>query len=112
MKFRQAAFPLSWVWSSPFVRWQGSLADVSSIDVAAAVTANAMAARSIDTQPIDHLMPGQTIPQRSSYYAGPCLAAAAQAQAGGNRSTLIVTTDRTSNGRKRGARWRVQPRGT
>lgn len=124
MKFRQAAFPLSWMWCSPFVRWQGSLADVSSIDLAAAVTTDAMAARSIDTQSIDHLVLGQTIPQRNSFYAAPWLAArlgmpgvsgplvsqacatsvaciaaaAAQAEAGGNPSTLIVTTDRTSNG--------------
>jgi len=32
MKFVNVAAPVGAVWSSPFVRWQGSLADVSSVD--------------------------------------------------------------------------------
>ena len=39
MKFERAALSAGHLWSSPFVRWQGSLADVSSLDLAVAVTA-------------------------------------------------------------------------
>lgn len=124
MKFTRAAFPLSWMWSSPFVRWQGSLADVSSIDLAAMVTKDALASRLIDPASIGQLVLGQTIPQRNSFYAAPWLAsrlnmpavsgplvaqacatsvacvasAASQAEAGVTDAALIVTTDRTSNG--------------
>jgi acetyl-CoA C-acetyltransferase len=111
------------VWSSPFVRWQGALADISSIDLAAVVTARALADRSIDVGIIDELVLGITIPQPGSFFGPPTLAAQlgipavtgpmiAQACATGVAALhaaaatvatsggveLVVTTDRTSNG--------------
>ncbi len=124
MKFTRAALPVRHLWSSPFVRWQGALADVSSLDLAHAVTRDALAQRRADLARITQLVLGTTIPQPGSFYAVPWLAARlgmegltgshlsqacatsvacvmsaallveAQAQA----CSLVVTTDRTSNG--------------
>lgn len=124
MKFTQAAIPVRYLWSSPFVRWQGVLADVSSLDLAHAVTRDALAQRGADLSRITQLVLGTTIPQPGSFYAVPWLAArlgmegltgphlsqacatsvacvmsaalSVQAQAGA--CSLVVTTDRTSNG--------------
>ena len=124
MRFEQAAIPLPLLWSSPFVRWQGSLADVSSLDLAAAVTGDALTERQVDRAAIDRVVLGMTIPQANSFYAAPwlaarlglpdvsgplvaqacatsvaCLAAAAaDVEADAEALPLVVTTDRTSNG--------------
>jgi acetyl-CoA acetyltransferase len=124
MKFEQAAFPLRLLWSSPFARWQGTLSDVSSLDLAAAVTADVLAQRQVDLASIDRLVVGQTIPQQHSFYAVPWLAsrlglpgvsgpmvsqacatsvaclvaAAAQVELETDAMPLVVATDRTSNG--------------
>ena len=73
-KFDRAAFSARHLWSSPFVRWQGRLAEVSSLDVAVAVTRDALAQRGTDLQRIDQLVLGTTIPQLRSFYAVPWLA--------------------------------------
>ena len=124
MKFSDAAVPSTALWSSPFVRWQGALADVSSTDLAVAVTASALARRGIDAEALDGLVTGQTVPQPGSFYLAPWLAsrlslntltgpsiaqacatsvacmvaAAAQVERDGGGAQLVVTTDRTSNG--------------
>ena len=43
MRYQDVAIPLGHAWSSPFVKWQGTLAEVHSIDLAAAVTGRALA---------------------------------------------------------------------
>jgi acetyl-CoA C-acetyltransferase len=124
MKFENAAIPVRHLWSSPFVRWQGSLADVSSLDLAHAVTRDAIAQRGVDTSSIAQFVLGTTIPQPVSFYAAPwlaarlgmegitgphisqacatsvaCVMAAAMAvEADSSCSSLVVATDRTSNG--------------
>jgi len=124
LKFERAAFSLDHAWSSPFVRWQGSLADVSSLEVAVAVTSDALAQREVDRRAIDQVIFGSTIPQASSFYAAPwiatqlgldgvsgphiaqacatsvaCLvAAAASVEADAGALPLVIVTDRTSNG--------------
>jgi acetyl-CoA C-acetyltransferase len=124
MRFDTAALSPELLWSSPFVRWQGSLADVTSTDLAVAVTSSALAARSVDTAGIGGLVVGQTIPQPNSFYLAPwlasriglpgmtgphiaqacatsvaCIVAAAQnIEQGAGGAELVVTTDRTSNG--------------
>jgi acetyl-CoA C-acetyltransferase len=124
MKFERAALSGRHLWSSPFVRWQGRLADVSSLDVAVAVTRDALARRKTDLTQIDQLVLGTTIPQPRSFYAAPwvaarlgmpgvsgphvaqacatsvaCVVAAAmQAETGAISCSLVVTADRTSNG--------------
>ncbi len=124
MKFARAAIPVRHLWSSPFVRWQGALADVSSLDLAHAVTRDALVQRGADLTRIRQLVLGTTIPQPSSFYAVPwlaarlgmegltgphlsqacatsvaCVLAAAQSvEVQVDTCSLVVTTDRTSNG--------------
>ena len=124
MKFDRTALSVRHLWSSPFVRWQGRLADVSSLDVAVAVTRDALAQRETDLTQIDQLVLGTTVPQPRSFYAAPwigarlgmpgvtgphvaqacatsvaCIvAAAAQVELAASACSLVVTADRTSNG--------------
>jgi acetyl-CoA acetyltransferase len=124
MKFENVVIPVDQIWSSPFVRWQGSLADVSSIDVAVAVTRDALVARRVDPDEIDGLVVGTTTPQQNCFYAAPWIAsqlgapgltgpviaqacatsvaslasAATQIELEGSGTKLVVATDRTSNG--------------
>jgi acetyl-CoA C-acetyltransferase len=124
MKFERAALSAGHLWSSPFVRWQGRLADVSSLDVAVAVTRDALAARQFDPSQVDQLVLGTTIPQAGSFYAAPWMAArlgmpgvsgphiaqacatsvacvvaaAAAVETDARTRSLVVTADRTSNG--------------
>ncbi len=48
MRYENVAIPAGFAWSSPFTKWQGSLAEVSSLDLAADVTARALAERQFD----------------------------------------------------------------
>jgi acetyl-CoA acetyltransferase len=123
MKYADVAIPAGFAWSSPFVKWQGSLADVSSLDVAADVTARALAQRGLDPAAVDDLVLGWTVPQADIFYGAPllaarigaagvtgpmisqacatsvaCLDAAAGRVTAGGGTTLVVTADRTSNG--------------
>ena len=75
MRFENAYIPLDAAWSSPFVRWQGPAAEVSSLDLAAQVTARAMRERAIDGETVDELVLGLTVPQKQSFYGAPTLAA-------------------------------------
>ncbi len=123
MQYTDVAVPLGHAWSSPFARWQGSLAEVSGLDLAVAVTARALADRGVDPGRLDGLVLGWTVPQPGIFYGAPVLAArlgatgvsgpmvsqacatsvaavraAADAVAAGGGVQLVVTTDRTSNG--------------
>lgn len=124
MKFEHTAFVIRQMWSSPFVRWQGRLADVSSLDLAVAVGRDALAGRGVDPAQVHQFVLGTTIPQPGSFYAVPWLAArlgmpgvsgphlaqacatsvacvvaaAAAVEADPGHCALIVTADRTSNG--------------
>ena len=119
MRFENAHIPLNGAWSSPFVRWQGPAAELSSLDVAAQVTERALRERDGGWD-IDELVLGLTVPQRQSFYGAPTLAARLglgavtgplimqacatsvacvhAAAAGGDGVRLVVVTDRTSNG--------------
>lgn len=125
MRFERAYIPVDFIWSSPFVRWQGAFAQISSLVLAEQVTKRALAARGFDPASIDEIVLGWTVPQPEGFYGAPTLAArigapgvtgpmlsqacatsAASLQAaaagvecsGGNHLELVVTTDRTSNG--------------
>jgi acetyl-CoA acetyltransferase len=117
MRFDDVAIPLDAAWSSPFVRWQGPVAELSSLDVAAQVTAKALEGSSWE---VDELVLGLTVPQKQSFYGAPTLAARLglgavsgplimqacatsvacvhAAAASGSGVRLVVVTDRTSNG--------------
>jgi acetyl-CoA C-acetyltransferase len=124
MRFSNVAIPLGVAWSSPFCRWQGPLAEMSSVDLAVDVTARALAARRLPAAEITHYVLGTTVPQLTSFYGvttitrrlgapdatGPTIAqacatsaacvraAAAEVELGAHEVTLALTTDRTSNG--------------
>lgn len=122
MRYDDVAIPLGHLWSSPFARWQGSLAEVSSLDLAVAVTGRALADRGVSAEQVDGLVLGVTVPQRELFYGattvaarlgatgvtGPMIAqacatsvaalhAAAGAVQAGAGVQLVVATDRTSN---------------
>lgn len=123
MQYNDVAIPLGCAWSSPFARWQGSLAEVSSLDLAVAVTARALADRQVDPAQVEGIVLGWTVPQPEVFYGAPTIAArlgatavsgpmvsqacatsvaalhaAAGAVTAGAGTQLVVTTDRTSNG--------------
>ena len=123
MKYENVAIPAGMAWSSPFVKWQGSLAEMHSLDLAADVTGRALKERGVDPTQVEGLVLGWTIPQADIFYGAPalaarlgaeavtgpmisqacatsvaCLAAAAGAVTAGGGLQLVVATDRTSNG--------------
>ncbi len=118
MRFENACIPLNAAWSSPFVRWQGPAAELSSLEMAARVTARALRERDLDRE-FDELVLGMTVPQHQSFYGAPTLAArlglgtisgpliaqacatsvaCVHAAAASGGTALVVVTDRTSNG--------------
>lgn len=123
MQFADVAIPVGAAWSSPFVRWQGALAELPSLDLAADVTTRALAERDIDVAEIATLVLGQTVPEPDSFFGAPtlagrlgigsvtgptisqacatsvaCLSTAAAAVQAGAGPHLVVAADRTSNG--------------
>lgn len=124
MKFAHAFLSARHLWSSPFVRWQGSLADISSLDLAVAVSQDALEQRQFDASTVNQLVVGTTIPQMGSFYAAPwvgarlgmmgvsgphiaqacatsvaCLVSAAgSVEIDRQTMALVVLADRTSNG--------------
>jgi acetyl-CoA acetyltransferase family protein len=124
VRYERACIPLGACWSSPFARWQGPLAEVSSLDLAVLVTRRALADRGIPAEAVTQLVLGWTVPQAGAFYGAPTVAArigavgvtgpmvsqacatsvaavalAANAIEAGDRGLhLVVLTDRTSNG--------------
>ena len=123
MKVENVCIPVEAAWSSPFVRWQGPVSEITSLDLAHQVTERALKDRGIDW-PFCELVLGTTIPQLGTFYGVPTLAArlglgaisgplvaqacatgvacvhvaAAAQHASPDGARLVVTTDRTSNG--------------
>ncbi|MEP7181619.1 MAG: thiolase family protein [Betaproteobacteria bacterium] len=123
MNFR-AEIPYGAYWSTPFARWQGSLAHLHSIEFAAHVAKGELARRGIAPERIDFGVLGLSVPQVHAFYglpwltgmagaagaAGPTimqacatgvrvlLAAAQEIEAGMAGVALGITCDRTSNG--------------
>ena len=124
MKFEKVCIPAGFAWSSPFARWQGTLSEVNSLDLAVDVTRAAFERRGFSAEELTGLVLGWTVPQRDIFYGAPSVAArigapgvtgpmvsqacatsvacvhAAAATTEGDDSevTLVVTTNRTSNG--------------
>lgn len=117
--------PYGGYWSSPFCRWQGSLAQAHALELAASVARDALAARKIDpARALDAIVLGTTVPQRSSFYGAPWVAAmigaegitgptvaqacatsaraiataASDVELGTRECVLAIACDRTSNG--------------
>ncbi len=132
MKLENVCIPVTAAWSSPFARWQGPLADLNSVDLAAQVTSRALEASGVEW-PFTGVVLGITVPQKESFFGGPTLAArvglghlpgmmvsqacatsvacvhvgAASLQGSTGGASLVVATDRTSN-----APYLVYPRPT
>lgn len=124
MKFERVYIPAGFAWSSPFARWQGALSEVSSLDLAVDVTRAAFERRGFSAEGLTGLVLGWTVPQRDIFYGAPsvaarlgapgitgpmisqacatsvaCVHSAASTTEGNDfEVTLVVTTDRTSNG--------------
>jgi acetyl-CoA C-acetyltransferase len=124
MRIEHAAIPLGLAWSSPFARWQGPLAGMNSLDLAADVTSRRLSAAEVDRDRIGAVLLGMTVPQPTSFYGGSLVAArlglsavtgpaiaqacatsaaivqaaAVQIETGAHEAVLAVATDRTSNG--------------
>ena len=120
----EVCIPYGGYWSTPFARWQGSLAHLHSMEFAAHTTRQALAARELDGNTFDYGVLGMTIPQKSCFYglpwvtamaglghvAGPTVSQACatsarvvasacqEIQAGSAACVLALTTDRISNG--------------
>lgn len=124
MPFEKTFVPYGLYWSSPFCRWQGSLAQAHSLELVAQVAVEVLSAKKIDPKGFDSVLLGMTVLQRSSFYGAPWLAAmigaagatgptlaqacatsarviasaAAEVELGNTGTVLAVTCDRTSNG--------------
>ena len=119
-----AEIPYSGYWSTPFAKWQGSLADLNSVKFAAHVAAAELKRRAIAPSAFDFGVLGTTVPQKHAFYglpwlmgmigahevAGPTIAQACatgvrtllagvqEIETGLASAALIVACDRTSNG--------------
>ncbi|HEX9466239.1 MAG TPA: thiolase family protein [Alphaproteobacteria bacterium] len=116
--------PYGGYWSTPYARWQGSLAHLHSLEFAAHVAKAELTRRGIAPSAFDYGVLGTTVPQTNSFYGLPwatamlgaphvggptinqacatsarCLAIADQELRDGQAScALVLTADRTSNG--------------
>ena len=116
--------PYGVYWSTPFAKWQGSLANLNSVRLAAHVGRQVLADKRVPLDQIDLGILGMTNPQKGSFYglpwltgmlgidrvAGPtvqqacatsvrALQMASQELAGGTATcALLVMCDRMSNG--------------
>jgi acetyl-CoA acetyltransferase len=120
-----AAFiPYGAYWSTPFAKWQGSLANLNAVQLAAVCGKQALAARRVPLEAIDLAILGITNPQKGSFYglpwltgmmgldrvAGPTIQQACatsvralqmashEVRDGSSQCALLVMADRQSNG--------------
>lgn len=75
MRFDNAFIPIGLAWTSPFVRWQGSLAEISALDLAVDVTTQALDGSTLDLADVTDFTLGITIPQPAIFYGAPTVAA-------------------------------------
>ena len=120
----KAEIPYGAYWSTPFARWQGSLANLHSVEFAAYVARKELARRKIDPKCFDYGVLGFSVPQNHSFFGLPwltgmigaggvggptlmqacatgvrtVLAAAQEIEVGMASTALVVNCDRTSNG--------------
>jgi acetyl-CoA acetyltransferase family protein len=120
----KAHVPYGTYWCTPFAKWQGSLAHLHSMKLAAKASQSALAAKKVPVEAIDLGILGITIPQPSSFFglpwvtgmigipnvAGPTVnqacatgarvlqMAANEIERGSATCALVVTADRCSNG--------------
>ncbi|MBF0276366.1 MAG: thiolase family protein [SAR324 cluster bacterium] len=126
MALEKAFIPYGGYWSTPFVKWQGSFANLHPVKFAAEMTQRALAERNIAPNCFSDLFFGMTVPSINCFYGAPWLAGligaegitgptfaqacATSARLMGSaafemetneeedRAILCITADRTSNG--------------
>lgn len=124
MAFENAYIPYQGYWSTPFCRWQGSYANLHSIEFAAEIANRALNEKNISASEFDGVVLGMTVPQKHNFYGAPwfagmigavgitgpmvgqacatsanCIALASEGiESGVNKTVLVVACDRTSNG--------------
>ena len=113
MRYSNACIPLGYAWSSPFARWQGPLADLSSLDLAVAVTGRALAERGLPATEVSQLVLGWTIPQPEIFYGAPTVAArlGAEGVTGPMIGQACATSPRPRSMPGRRSRWSSRPTG-
>ena len=120
----KAEIPYGAYWSTPFARWQGSFANLHSVEFAAHVARKELDKRNIDPKCFDFGVLGFSVPQNHSFFglpwltgligageaSGPTLmqacatgvrtllAGAQEIEVGMATTALVVNCDRTSNG--------------
>ena len=120
----KAQIPYGAYWSTPFARWQGSFANLHSVEFAAHVARKELAKRKIDPKRFDCGALGFSVPQKHSFYGLPwlmgmmgagqaggptlmqacatgvrtLLSAAQEIEVGMASAALVVNCDRFSNG--------------
>jgi len=120
----KAEIPYGAYWSTPFARWQGSFANLHSVEFAAHVARKELAKRNIDAKQFDYGVLGFSVPQKHSFYglpwltgmmgagqaSGPTLmqacatgvrtllSGAQEIEVGMASTALVINCDRTSNG--------------
>ena len=67
----KAEIPYGAYWSTPFARWQGSFANLHSIEFAAHVAKAELAKRGIDPTRFDYGALGLSVPQKRAVPAAP-----------------------------------------
>ncbi|MEA1968691.1 MAG: thiolase family protein [Thermodesulfobacteriota bacterium] len=73
--FKKAFIPYKGYYSTPFARWQGSLANENSITLGAETTRRWLKEQEIDPAVFDYLILGVTVGQPKLFYGGPWTAA-------------------------------------
>jgi acetyl-CoA acetyltransferase len=120
----KAEIPYGAYWSTPFTRWQGSFANLHSVEFAAHVARRELEKRKIDPKQFDYGVLGFSVPQNHSFFglpwltgmmgagqaSGPTLmqacatgvrtllAGAQEIEVGMAETALVINCDRTSNG--------------
>ncbi len=120
----KAEIPYGAYWSTPFARWQGSFANLHSVEFAAHVARQELNKRKIDPKSFDYGVLGFSVPQKHSFFglpwltgmfgagqaSGPTLmqacatgvrtllAGAQEIEVGMASTALVINCDRTSNG--------------
>ncbi len=75
MRFENVFIPYRAYWSTPFCRWQGSLAGSHAVKLVAACAGNSLAKCGATPSELDGIHFGMTVPQRQSFYGAPWLGA-------------------------------------
>jgi len=66
-----AQIPYGAYWSTPFAKWQGSLAHLHSVEFGAYVAKKELAKRDISADVFDYGVMGISVPQKGSFYGAP-----------------------------------------